>query len=62
MHFVGTDQLRGFEERLMDIYPADFGWTAGPPHGRTAAALERAGDRISHLPIVYHGIRSSCRA
>lgn len=28
MHFVGSDQLHGFEERLTtDIYPADFGWT-----------------------------------
>ena len=35
MHFVGPDQLHGFEERLTtDIYPADFGWvpdwTMGP--------------------------------
>ncbi len=28
MHFVGPDQLHGFEERLTtDIYPADFSWT-----------------------------------
>ncbi|HEY7644766.1 MAG TPA: choline-sulfatase [Hyphomicrobiales bacterium] len=28
MHFIGPDQLHGFEERLTtDIYPADFGWT-----------------------------------
>jgi choline-sulfatase len=28
MHFVGPDQLHGFEERVTtDIYPADFGWT-----------------------------------
>ena len=27
MHFVGADQLHGFEERVTtDIYPADFGW------------------------------------
>ncbi len=27
MHFVGPDQLHGFEERLTtDIYPADYGW------------------------------------
>lgn len=27
MHFVGADQLHGFEERLTtDVYPADFGW------------------------------------
>jgi choline-sulfatase len=29
MHFVGADQLHGFEERLTtDIYPSDFAWTA----------------------------------
>ncbi|MBZ9559825.1 MULTISPECIES: choline-sulfatase [unclassified Modicisalibacter] len=28
MHFVGPDQLHGFETRLTtDVYPADFGWT-----------------------------------
>ena len=28
MHFVGPDQLHGFEERLTpDIYPADFTWS-----------------------------------
>lgn len=28
MHYVGPDQLHGFEERVTtDIYPADFGWT-----------------------------------
>jgi len=28
MHFVGPDQLHGYEERLTtDIYPSDFGWT-----------------------------------
>ena len=28
MHFVGPDQLHGFEERLTtDIYPADTAWT-----------------------------------
>lgn len=37
MHFVGPDQLHGFEERLTtDIYPADFGWTPDwtRPHER----------------------------
>jgi choline-sulfatase len=29
MHFVGPDQLHGFEDRVTtDIYPADYGWTA----------------------------------
>ncbi|MBO6815994.1 MAG: choline-sulfatase [Rhizobiaceae bacterium] len=28
MHFVGADQLHGFEERMTtDVYPPDFGWT-----------------------------------
>jgi len=28
MHFVGPDQLHGYEERLTtDVYPPDFGWT-----------------------------------
>ena len=28
MHFVGGDQLHGYEQRLTsDIYPADYGWT-----------------------------------
>lgn len=37
MHFVGADQLHGYEERLTtDIYPADFGWTPNwsDPNGR----------------------------
>jgi choline-sulfatase len=37
MHFVGPDQLHGYEERLTtDIYPADFGWTPdwSKPHER----------------------------
>ncbi|MCL7454327.1 MAG: sulfatase-like hydrolase/transferase, partial [Anaerolineae bacterium] len=33
MHFVGPDQLHGFEERLTtDIYPAGFGWTPDWDH------------------------------
>ncbi len=29
MHFIGPDQLHGFEERLTtDIYPSDFNWAA----------------------------------
>jgi choline-sulfatase len=29
MHFVGPDQLHGYEHRLTtDIYPSDYGWTA----------------------------------
>jgi len=33
MHFIGADQLHGFESRLTtDIYPADFGWTPDAEH------------------------------
>lgn len=36
MHFVGPDQLHGFERRLTtDIYPADFGWTPRWEGGET---------------------------
>jgi len=39
MHFVGPDQLHGFEERLTtDVYPSDFAWTAN-----WGAATERLG-------------------
>ncbi len=37
MHFVGPDQLHGFEDRVTtDIYPADFGWVPDwtRPHER----------------------------
>jgi len=36
MHFVGADQLHGFERRLSgDIYPADFNWTGDWSEVRT---------------------------
>lgn len=47
MHFVGPDQLHGFEERLTtDIYPADFGWTPD---------YRRPGERIDWW---YHNLGS----
>ena len=40
MHFIGPDQLHGFEERLTtDIYPSDFNWTAN--WTRTVTGTER---------------------
>ena len=34
MHFVGPDQLHGFEDRLTtEIYPADFDWTPPASYG-----------------------------
>ncbi len=51
MHFVGPDQLHGFEERLTtDIYPADFGWTPN---------WERPLDRIDWW---YHNLSSVTNA
>ncbi|NND76414.1 MAG: choline-sulfatase [Ilumatobacter sp.] len=45
MHFVGPDQLHGFEERLTtDIYPADFAWTPN---------WDRSGERIGKW---YHNM------
>ncbi len=47
MHFVGPDQLHGFEERLTtDVYPADFGWTPD---------YRRQGERIDWW---YHNMGS----
>jgi len=47
MHFVGPDQLHGFETRLTtDIYPADFGWTPD---------WTRPGERIDWW---YHNLSS----
>ncbi len=47
MHFVGPDQMHGYEERLTtDIYPADFGWTPD---------YRRPGERIDWW---YHNMGS----
>lgn len=50
MHFIGPDQLHGFEERLTtDIYPADFGWTPDWEHP-------------DHRPGWYHNMLSVVQA
>ena len=62
MHFVGPDQLHGFEERrTTDIYPADFGWTPDwgaarrayrlvvPQHGQRRRRRRRRGDQPAPL-------------
>ena len=46
MHFIGPDQLHGYEERLTtDIYPSDFAWTPdwtrGPEHRPTGVVIAR---------------------
>ena len=62
MHFVGPDQLHGFEERLTtDIYPSDFGWTPDwsrgdrqlPPSGMSMRSVVEAGRCRRSLQIDY---------
>ncbi|MFT5502925.1 MAG: choline-sulfatase [Gammaproteobacteria bacterium] len=59
MHFVGADQLHGFEERLTtDLYPADFGWTgdwteAKPEHSNDASTFTKAGICLRNSQIEY---------
>lgn len=51
MHFVGADQLHGFETRLTtDIYPADFGWV---PNWHEPEA---------RIDLWYHNMSSVCQA
>ena len=51
MHFLGPDQLHGYEERLTtDIYPSDFGWGA-------RLARRHAGDSLgTHRNQPTHGL------
>jgi choline-sulfatase len=62
MHFIGPDQLHGYETRLTtDIYPADFSWTANwsrPPTEPNAAGVSmrpviEAGPCLRNLQIDY---------
>ena len=61
MHFIGADQLHGYEERLTtDIYPSDFAWTPdwlkGPEHRPTGVSMRgvvEAGPCIRSLQIDY---------
>ncbi len=55
MHFVGPDQLHGFEERLTtDIYPADFGWT--PDYRKPGERQMEYDDEVAFLANqkLYH--------
>ena len=61
MHFIGPDQLHGFEERLTtDVYPADFqwiaDWSAGPafvPSGTALNGVVEAGPCIRTMQEDY---------
>jgi len=62
MHFVGPDQLHGFQERVTtDIYPSDFGWTPDwlceglqpAPSGMSMRSVVEAGVSERSLQIDY---------
>ena len=59
MHFVGADQLHGFEQRLTtDIYPADFNWTgdwseAQPGHANNKVTFDGAGVCLRNVQMEY---------
>lgn len=61
MHFVGPDQLHGYNERLVtDIYPANFAWVPnwkeGPRNAPTGISLRgvvEAGPCVRSLQIDY---------
>ena len=59
MHFVGADQLHGFDERLtIDIYPASFQWTGdwtdtSEDHGNDARSFTLAGPVTRNVQIDY---------
>ena len=60
-HFIGPDQLHGYEERLTtDIYPADFSWTPnwheGPrnrPSGISMMGVIQSGPCVRTLQMDY---------
>lgn len=61
MHFIGPDQLHGYDERLTtDVYPASFAWMpnweAGPKYissGVTLSAVIEAGPCVRSLQMDY---------
>ena len=61
MHFIGPDQLHGFEERLTtDVYPSNFewisDWSAGPafvPSGTALNGVVEAGPCIRTLSLIH---------
>ncbi len=61
MHFIGPDQLHGFDSRLMtDVYPSSYAWAPswdkGPSYitsGVTCASIIEAGPCIRSLQIDY---------
>lgn len=72
MHFVGPDQLHGYERRhTTEIYPANFAWTVDWSKGRdykptnlTMAPIIESGPAIRTLQmdyddeVAYHGVQA----
>ena len=72
MHFVGPDQLHGYERRLTtEIYPANFAWTVDWSKGReyrptnlTMAPIIESGPAIRTLQmdyddeVAFHGMQA----
>lgn len=53
MHFVGADQLHGYEERLTtEIYPADFSWIPNWEEQDTRLAFQDMSNVISAAPAI----------
>lgn len=61
MHFIGPDQLHGFERRLTtDVYPSDFLWTPSWARLRHLVGLvERGGEAGPHRPLAAAALRRS---
>jgi choline-sulfatase len=64
MHFVGPDQLHGFEERVTtDVYPAGLDWTPdwrlqagdGLPWYHTMESVLRPGVSVASMQVDYDG-------
>ena len=60
MHFIGPDQLHGFNERLTtDVYPANFdwigNWTEGPSYVPSGTALNGI---VEAGPVSYTHLRA----
>ena len=72
MHFVGPDQLHGYEKRhTTEIYPANFGWTVDWSKGReyrptnlTMAPIIESGVAVRTMQmdydeeVAYHGVQA----
>lgn len=64
MHFIGPDQLHGFEERLTtDIYPADYMWTKSwPAQGDPPRRVGLPGDVETGASYVRQMAQMVCEA